>query len=76
LKQEIGIAEKSQETRRDHWGGNVNTNPYFDSVKMLMDYQVKISICGLNYHPSDPFCLLAFFSDPYFLFENSIFLLF
>jgi len=23
FKQEIGIAEKSQETRRDRWGGNV-----------------------------------------------------
>ena len=24
FKQGIGIAENSQETRRDHWGGNVN----------------------------------------------------
>ena len=24
IKQGIGIAEKSQETRRDRWGGNVN----------------------------------------------------
>ena len=24
FKQGIGIAEKSQETRRDRWGGNVN----------------------------------------------------
>ena len=27
---------------------------------------VKIGICGLQYHHSDP---LAFFSDPYFLFQ-------
>ena len=26
----IGITEKSHETRRDRWGGNVN--PYFDSL--------------------------------------------
>jgi len=30
FKQGLGIAEKSLETRRDRWGGNVN--PYFDSV--------------------------------------------
>jgi len=30
FKQGIEIAEKSQETRRDYWGGN---NPYFDSNK-------------------------------------------
>jgi len=25
-RDQIGIAEKSQETRRDRWGGNVNHN--------------------------------------------------
>ena len=30
FEQGIGIAKKSQETRRDRWGGN--TNPYFDPV--------------------------------------------
>ena len=30
FKQEIRIAERSQETRRDRWGGNVNL--YFDSI--------------------------------------------
>ena len=32
FKQGIGIAEKSQETRRDCWGGNVNHKSLFDSV--------------------------------------------
>ena len=35
-KNKIFIAEKSQETRRDRWGGG--TNPYFDSIKMFMDH--------------------------------------
>ena len=29
FKQGIGIAEKSQETRRNHWGGNVNYKSLF-----------------------------------------------
>jgi len=29
IKQGIGIAEKSQETRRNHWGGNVNHKSLF-----------------------------------------------
>ena len=29
FKQGIGIAEKSQETRRDRWGGNVNHKSLF-----------------------------------------------
>ena len=29
FKQGIGIAEKSQKTRRDHWGGNVNHKSLF-----------------------------------------------
>ena len=34
----MGIAEKkkSQDTKRDCWGGNVNRNPYFDSTKMII----------------------------------------
>jgi len=27
FKQGIGITEKSQETRRDRWGGNLNQKP-------------------------------------------------
>jgi len=37
---------------------------------------VKIGICGLHYHPSDPLLSLGFFSDPHSLFENFIFLTF
>ena len=29
FKQGIGITEKSLETRRDHWGGNVNPKSLF-----------------------------------------------
>jgi len=29
----------------------------------------KIGICGLHYHPSDPFLFHGFFSDPYSPFE-------
>ena len=29
FKQGIGVAEKSQETRRDHWSGNVNPKSLF-----------------------------------------------
>jgi len=29
FKQGIGIAEKSLETRKDHWGGNVNPKSLF-----------------------------------------------
>ena len=33
FQQGIGIAEKSKEIRRDHWGCNVNHKyPYFDSL--------------------------------------------
>jgi len=35
-------------------------------------YRVKIGICGLHYFPT---CLVAFFSDPYFPFENFNFLI-
>ena len=38
IKKGIGIVEKSQETRRDHWGGNVNHKSPFDSIKMFMDH--------------------------------------
>ena len=38
FKQGIGIAEKSLETRRDCWGGNVNPKSLFDSIKMCMDH--------------------------------------
>ena len=31
-KQGIEIAEKSQETRRDHWGGNANHKSLFNYV--------------------------------------------
>jgi len=58
FKQGIGIAEKSQETRRDCWGGNVNHKSLFWSIKMFKDHWVKIGICGLHYHPSDPFLFL------------------
>jgi len=73
FKQGIGIAEKSQETRRDRWDGNVNHNPYFDFVIPKHFNGVKIGICGLHYHPSNPFLFHGFFSDPYSLFENFIF---
>ena len=33
LRGRIGITEKSHETRRDCWDGNVNQNPYFDSFQ-------------------------------------------
>jgi len=29
FKKAIGITEKSYETRRDHWGGNVNDKSIF-----------------------------------------------
>jgi len=32
------MAEKSQEKRRDRWGGNVNYKSLFDSIKMLTDH--------------------------------------
>ena len=65
FKQGIGIAEKSQETRKDHWSGHVNH-------KSLT--QLKIKVCGLHYHTRDPLsCFSAFFSDPYSLFDNLIF---
>ena len=36
FKQEIGIAEKSQETRRDHLGGNLNhKSPVISHAKIL-----------------------------------------
>jgi len=35
--------------------------------------EFKVGICGLHYHPSDPFLFVGFFSDPYSLFENFIF---
>jgi len=42
FKQGIGIAEKSQETRRNRWGGNVNHKSLFWLHKMFMDHWVKI----------------------------------
>jgi len=37
FKQGIGIAKKGQETRRDHWDGNVNHKSLF-FIKMFMDH--------------------------------------
>jgi len=49
FKQGIGIAEKSQETWRDLWGGNVNHKSLF----WFSDFNgVKIGICSLHYHPA------------------------
>ena len=70
FKQGIGIAEKSQETRRDRW------IPYFDSTKIHMtNHWVKIGIVVYIITPTIPSCFLAFFSNPYSLFENFIFLI-
>ena len=52
IKQGIGIAEKSQETRRDRWGGHVTTNPYFDSVIRENLNAGKIGICGYMATPA------------------------
>ena len=77
FKQGIGIAEKSLETRRDHWGGNVNPNPYFDLVihkvihigdsvicKVIRKHcnGVKIGIWGLHYHPQRSLLVSRLFS--------------
>ena len=35
--------------------------PILTLLKMFMDCSVKIGICGLHYHPSDPFLFLGFF---------------
>ena len=40
-------------------------NPYFSSVVRKHFNGIKIGICGLHYHPSDPFLFLGFLSDPY-----------
>jgi len=37
--------------------------------------RIKIGICGLHDHPSDPFLFCGFFSDPYSPFEIFYFLL-
>ena len=55
------VAEKSQETRRDRWAGNVNHKFLFGSVIHNHFNWVKIGFCGLYYHPSDPFLFLGFF---------------
>ena len=53
FKQGIGITEKkSQETRRDHWGGNV-CKPQIPILTPLKFHMT--GICGLHYHPSNPF---------------------
>jgi len=52
FKQGIGIAEKAKNQEEIAVGGDVNHNG------------VKIGICGLHHHPSDPFLFLGFFSDP------------
>jgi len=42
------------------------TNPNFYSMTVKMQrFRVKIGICGLYYHPSNPFLFCGFFSDPY-----------
>ena len=77
FKQGIVIAKKSQQTRRDCWGGNVNhkSNPYFGSIKMLTDNWVKIGICGLHCHPSNPFLFVSFFLQSLFLVQKFHFFL-
>ena len=46
FKQEIGIAEKSQETRRDRWDSNVNHKSLFDSIKNVYRSLSQIGIHG------------------------------
>ena len=60
FKQGIGIAEKSQETRRDCWGGNVT---YFDSIKCLWITESKWAFVVYITSPAIPSCFLALFSD-------------
>ena len=49
FKQGIGIAEKSLETRRDHWGGNVNYKSLFDSIKMFMDHFTDHQVSNMDH---------------------------
>ena len=67
FKQGIGIAEESQETRRDRWCGNVNHKSLYDPVICSHFNWVKIGICDLHYHHSDPFLFLGFFQQSLFL---------
>jgi len=46
---------------------------FLNGIFVMHDHRVKIGICGLHYHPSNPF--MAFFSDPYSPFEIFNFLL-
>ena len=68
FKMGTGIAEKSHETRRDRWGGNVTKIPILTLChKFLVACSVilklvKIGICGLHHRPSDSFLLRGFFS--------------
>jgi len=79
---EIGIAKKAMKGSLGWW-----CKPQIpiltlslDSLHALlfwdpcMSKYVKIGICGLHHHPSDPFLFHGFFSDPYFHFKFSIFL--
>ena len=71
----IGIAEKSHETRRDRLQIPILTHfKMTEHVTKDLSQRVKIGICGLHYHPSDPFLFCGFFSDPYSHFKISNFL--
>jgi len=82
---------KFQKENRDRWksyktrrGGNVNPQIPIFLIKQTAEMprvKTKIGICGLHYHPSDPFLFHGFFSliptNPYspsslFLFCNPL----
>ena len=69
FKQGIGITEKSQKTRRDHWGGNVNHKSLF----WLHYRSLKELWFTLPPQQSLLVSWLFFFSDPYSLFKIFIF---
>ena len=50
----MGITETSQETRRDHWGGNVIYKLLFDSVNCKHFNQVKMWIVVYITTPAIP----------------------
>jgi len=73
FKQGIGIAEKSQETRRNCWGGNVNHKSLFlTPLKCLRITESKYEFVVYIITPAIPSCFLApslaFFNNPYSLF--------
>jgi len=59
----MGIVEKAKKQE----GGIVNHKSLFNSVIHKHFNGVKIGICGLHYHPSDPFLFIGFFQQSLFL---------